>query len=147
MLAYLRRYPGPVSLSVGLLLLNIVIEMSLPQVIGAAVNQLERHRTGGATFEPWSYLRLFLALVVVRAAAGMVVGPIRNRLVQRVINDLRGGPLRRLAAAGVSVPRPVEHRRTDLAVNDRHVAADGLHVRLPVHVGGHRGRLGGDARR
>lgn len=90
MLAYLRRYPGPVSLSVGLLLLNIVIEMSLPQVIGAAVNQLERHRTGGATFEPWSYLRLFLALVVVRAAAGMVVGPIRNRLVQRVINDLRG---------------------------------------------------------
>lgn len=90
MLAYLRRYPGPVSASVGLLLLNIVIEMALPQVIGAAVNQLERHRTGGAIFEPWSYLKLFLALVLVRAGAGMLVGPIRNRLVQRVINDLRG---------------------------------------------------------
>jgi len=89
MLAYLRRYPGPVLLSVGLLLVNIAIEMSLPQVIGAAVNQLERHRTVGAPFVPWFYLQVFVALVVVRAVVGMIVGPIRNRLVQRVINDLR----------------------------------------------------------
>jgi ABC-type multidrug transport system fused ATPase/permease subunit len=89
MLAYLRRYPGPVALAVGLLLVNIAIEMSLPQIIGAAVNQLERHRTSGASFQPWAYLQLFLALVVLRAVVGMVVGPIRNRLVQRVINDLR----------------------------------------------------------
>jgi len=78
-----------VALAVGLLLANIGIEMYLPQIIGRAVNQLERHRTSGGAFEPWTYLGVFLGWVVVRAGLGMLVGPIRNRLVQRVINDLR----------------------------------------------------------
>lgn len=89
MMAYLRRYPGPLSLAVGLLLLNIAIEMSLPQIIGAAVTGLEQHRSTGASFEPWLLLQIFVALVLVRAGVGILVGPIRNRLVQRVINDLR----------------------------------------------------------
>ena len=48
MLAYLRRYPGALAVSVGLLLVNIAIEMTLPRIIGSALTQLERHRASGA---------------------------------------------------------------------------------------------------
>src|SRR4030095_5047861 len=88
-MAYVWAYPGTVTLSLSLLVTNIAIEMSLPQVIGAAINQLQRHQESGLPFEPWPFLRVFMALVLVRAAVGFVVGRLRNRLVQRVLNDLR----------------------------------------------------------
>ena len=39
-LVFLRRYPGAVAASVGLLLVNISIEMAQPQIIGSAITQL-----------------------------------------------------------------------------------------------------------
>ncbi|MCC6234557.1 MAG: ABC transporter ATP-binding protein [Verrucomicrobiales bacterium] len=88
-LAYLPRYPAAVAWSVGLLLVNVAIEMGLPQVIGSAMTQLQRHQDWGAPFEPWLYVQVFVGLVLVRGGVGYILGPIRNRLVQRVLNDLR----------------------------------------------------------
>lgn len=88
-LTYLRRWPVAAALSVGLLLVNLAIEMSMPQVIGQAMTDLEAHQRRGDSFDPWWYVRLFGALVLVRAGVGYLLGPIRNCLVQRVLNDLR----------------------------------------------------------
>jgi ABC-type multidrug transport system fused ATPase/permease subunit len=88
-LRYLQSYPAGVSLAVGLLLVNIGIEMTLPQIVGAAMTGMQRHETSGAPFSPWPLVTLFLALVAARAILGTVLGPIRNRSVQLALNDLR----------------------------------------------------------
>ena len=38
--AFLRRYPVPVALSIGLLLVNLSIEMCLPQFFDITITQL-----------------------------------------------------------------------------------------------------------
>src|SRR5205807_3047241 len=43
----------------------------------------------GATFELRAYVLLFVSLVLVRAGNGIILGPIRNRLVQRTLGDIR----------------------------------------------------------
>ena len=88
-MAFLRRYPVQAALSVSLLLVNIAIEMALPQVLGSAITQLRRHMEWNAVFEPRVYVLLFLALVLIRTANGIILGPIRNRLVQRTLGDIR----------------------------------------------------------
>ena len=45
-LAFLRRYPGRVTLCLGLLLVNIAIEMTLPQILGNAITGLRAHVSG-----------------------------------------------------------------------------------------------------
>lgn len=90
-LAFLGRYPAAASLSIGLLLVNIAIEMLQPQILGSAITQLRWHVEWGAVFQPRVYVWLFFSLVLVRAANGFLLGPIRNRLVQRVLSDIRGG--------------------------------------------------------
>lgn len=88
-LRYLKAYPVGVSLAVGLLLVNIGIEMSLPQIVGAAMTGMQRHETSGAPFEPWTFVVAFLSLITLRAVVGIILGPIRNRAVQQALNDLR----------------------------------------------------------
>ncbi len=87
-LAFLAKYPRQVTLCVGLLFVNICIELSLPQILGTAITNLGLHRPG-ETFPIRDYVQLFLSLVVIRAGVGFILGPIRNRLVQRTLADIR----------------------------------------------------------
>ncbi len=88
-LAFLGRYPGRIAVCISLLLVNISIEMSLPQIIGSAVTNLRWHMEWGAEFARNSYVLLFLSLVLIRAGVGHVMGPARNRLVQTTLGDIR----------------------------------------------------------
>jgi len=88
-IAFLGRYPAQVALSIWLLLVNIAIEMVLPQVLGSAITSLRWHVEWGAWFDLRAYVLLFLSLVVVRCGNGILLGPIRNRLVQRTLGDIR----------------------------------------------------------
>ena len=99
-LPFLGNYPGWVALSLGLLLVNIAIEMTLPQILGNAINALRLPPEARTAFDLWDYVRLFLALVLVRAGVGYILGPIRNRTIQRALGDLRAtlyNALQRLA--------------------------------------------------
>ena len=87
-IAFLAKYPRQVALCVGLLLVNIAIELSLPQILGTAITDLRLHKPG-EIFPIWDYVQLFLALVVIRAGVGFMLGPVRNRLVQRTLGDIR----------------------------------------------------------
>ncbi|MEW6161188.1 MAG: ABC transporter ATP-binding protein [Verrucomicrobiota bacterium] len=88
-LAFLRRYPRRVTFCIAMLLVNIAIEMLLPQILGDAITSLRWHSEWGAAFDPWTYVQLFGALVLIRAGVGYVVGPARNRLVQNTLGDIR----------------------------------------------------------
>ncbi len=88
-LSFLRKYPGRVALCLGLLLINISIEMTLPQVLGNAITGLRNHVAASATFSIWPYAQLFLGLVTLRAAVGFMLGPIRNRTIQTTLGDIR----------------------------------------------------------
>jgi len=87
-LAFLAKYPRYVALCVGLLLVNISIELSLPQILGTAITDLRLHKAG-EVFPIRDYVQLFLSLVIIRAGVGWILGPIRNRLVQRTLADIR----------------------------------------------------------
>ncbi len=89
-IAFLRKYPREVTVSITLLLINISIEMSLPQILGSAITNLRWHVEWGAEFSPYTYVSLFVSLVLVRAGVGYILGPIRNLLVQRTLSDIRG---------------------------------------------------------
>ncbi|MBM3822708.1 MAG: ABC transporter ATP-binding protein [Verrucomicrobia bacterium] len=88
-LSFLRAYPGAVALSIGLLLVNIAIEMVSPQILGDAITQLGWHMEWGAAFDPMVFVWLFGSLVLVRSGNGWLLGPVRNRLVQRTLGDIR----------------------------------------------------------
>jgi ATP-binding cassette subfamily B protein len=87
--SFLRKYPGAVALSFGLLLVNIAIEMSLPQIIGNSITRLRQSLDTGRHFSLWPPVMLFVALVCLRAVVGWILGPIRNRTVQRTLGDIR----------------------------------------------------------
>jgi ATP-binding cassette subfamily B protein len=70
-------------------LINITIEMTLPQIIGNAITNLRWHMEWGAEFERNGYVGLFLSLVLIRAGIGHLLGPTRNRLVQQTLADIR----------------------------------------------------------
>jgi ATP-binding cassette subfamily B protein len=88
-LAFLRRYPGRITLCLALLLVNISIEMTLPQIIGNTITELQRSQELGVAFSPWLYAQIFLSLVLVRAGVGIILGPVRNRTVQGTLADIR----------------------------------------------------------
>src|SRR5438876_11681563 len=99
-LVFLRAYPAPVVLSVSLLLVNIAVELSLPQILGSAITQLRWHIEWGAPLDLRAGVLLFVSLVLVRAGNGILLGPIRNRLIQRTLGDIRAAiydSLQRLA--------------------------------------------------
>jgi ABC-type multidrug transport system fused ATPase/permease subunit len=88
-LVFLRRYPFQVAGCLGLLLVNIAIEMTLPQILGNAITGLRKSIPGVPGFNLSHALWLFLGLVTLRAGVGFVLGPMRNRLVQRTLGDIR----------------------------------------------------------
>jgi ATP-binding cassette subfamily B protein len=99
-LSFLRKYPGRVTLCLALLLVNISIEMTLPQIIGNTITDLRRAVELHLPFSPWVGVWLFVALVLVRFGVGLILGPIRNRTVQATLADIRAAiydALQRLA--------------------------------------------------
>jgi ABC-type multidrug transport system fused ATPase/permease subunit len=88
-LSFMGKYPGRISICISLLLVNISIEMILPQIIGNGVSSLRWHIEWGAYFDQKSYVYLILSLVIVRAGVGHLLGPIRNKIVHLTLNDLR----------------------------------------------------------
>jgi len=89
MLRFLRPYRAAATLAVSLLLVNIAIEMALPQIIGTVITQLRFHGEWGAPVELAAWVKLFTALVLIRAGVGYLLGPIRNRVIQRTLGDIR----------------------------------------------------------
>ena len=83
---FLGKRPGWTALSIGLLLLNISIELSLPQFLGFTITALGGTAADGSLGKT---LGLFLGLVVLRAGVGLVLGPIRNRTAQTALGDVR----------------------------------------------------------
>jgi ATP-binding cassette subfamily B protein len=88
-LAFLKTYPRQVTLSVSLLLVIIGIDLTLPQIIGNTITGLRARLAGTGDFELAAHVRLFVLLVVLRGAFAMLLGPIRNRAIQRTLGDIR----------------------------------------------------------
>lgn len=88
---FLRYDPWRVAGSIGFLLVNIGIELTLPQLLGRSITGLGRATTPGG--EPFPLVRmvlLFLGLVTLRTVVGMVLGPLRNITAQRTLGRIRG---------------------------------------------------------
>ena len=99
-MGFLKKYPGRVSLCLSLLLVAIGIEMTLPQIIGNAINRLRHAVPAGAAFSPWPYVGYFLSLVLLRSLVSYFVGTLRNRITQPALGDIRAAiynALQRLA--------------------------------------------------
>ena len=88
-LAFLRHYPGRVTVCLSLLLLNIGIDLSIPQFIGDAITELRRFVDEQAPFAPGLYVQIILSLSLLRTGIAYILGPIRNRTVQATLNDIR----------------------------------------------------------
>lgn len=86
---FLRRRPQMVALSLGLLLVNIAIELSLPQFLGNAITALGQPAEAVPGFSLSRTVAVFAALVVLRTAIGFILGPIRNLTAQRTLGDVR----------------------------------------------------------
>lgn len=85
---FFGRRPGWVALSIGLLLVNISIELYLPQIPGNAITALGNAQDA-ASVSLVGPVVLLLSLVTLRAGVGLVLGPVRNRTVQRTMGDIR----------------------------------------------------------
>src|SRR3954470_17395572 len=88
-LKFLSRYRWAAALAISLLLVNITIEMSLPQILGSAITQLRQYIAGQGDFPLGLYVQILVALVLIRAGVGFLLGPIRNRVIQRTLGDIR----------------------------------------------------------
>jgi ATP-binding cassette subfamily B protein len=88
-LAFLAPYPVRSALCIALLSVNISIEMTLPRILGDTINDLQTHAAARDTFSPAPAVTLFLALVIVRMCVGFILGPLRNRLIQQTLGDIR----------------------------------------------------------
>lgn len=88
-LKFLRKYQRGALLAVGLLLINIAIEMTLPQILGSAITGLREAATEGGDFPLGVYVKIFVGLVLIRGGVGFILGPIRNRVIQRTLGDIR----------------------------------------------------------
>src|SRR2546430_6889157 len=88
-LKFLRRYRRGALVAVGLLLINIAIEMTLPQILGSAITGLRDSAAGRGDFPLGLYVQIFVGLVLIRGGVGFILGPIRNRVIQRTLGDIR----------------------------------------------------------
>src|SRR5260221_6537596 len=88
-LAFLRKYPARVALCLALLLVIVAIDVSFPQFIGEAINDLRRDVEEHAAFSPSLYVQILLSLVLLRSGLAYVLGPIRNRTIQATLGDVR----------------------------------------------------------
>lgn len=90
MLSFLGQYRGRVAVCLLLLFVNLGIEMAQPQIVGSAITNLGWHLEWGAEFAAGPYVLLFVALALVRAGVGHLLGPIRNQVVHGALGDIRG---------------------------------------------------------
>lgn len=88
-LSFLKRYPWQTAVVIGLLLVNLCFEMTLPRISGTAINQLREAVATGQPFEPWFLAGCFIGVALLRAAGGFVLGRLRNRLIQGTLRDIR----------------------------------------------------------
>src|SRR5437762_6496663 len=88
-LAFLRKYPGRVTICLSMLLINLGIDVSLPQFIGDAITDLRRYVEQQVPFSPGLYVQIILSLVLIRTGLAYILGPIRNRTVQATLADIR----------------------------------------------------------
>jgi ATP-binding cassette subfamily B protein len=88
-LSFLKRYTAGTVLAIGMLLVNIGLEMTLPRVSGTAINNLKDAFARGISYDPWILAGLFIGLALVRAVLGFALGRLRNRLVQGTLKDIR----------------------------------------------------------
>ena len=87
---FLRDDPWHVAGSIGLLLVNISIELSLPLILGRGITGLGRGPSQpGDAFPLRAAVLLFGSLVLTRATVGMVLGPLRNITAQRAVGRIR----------------------------------------------------------
>jgi len=86
---FLARYPRLMAFSIGLLLVNISIELYLPQIIGDCITALRFHAERSLPFDYRPFVYLYGSLVLIRAGVGYILGPIRNRAMQGSLADLR----------------------------------------------------------
>jgi len=77
-----------VAASVGLLLVNIGIELYLPQIPGDAITALGQSEPP-VGFSLARAVVLLMGLVTLRAVIGLFLGPLRNRTAQRTLGDIR----------------------------------------------------------
>lgn len=87
-LAFLGCRPGWVLLSVSLLLVNIGIELILPQFLGNAITRLQDPVAAQNYPLAWSVM-VFSGLVLLRTLVGFILGPIRNRTAITTLGDIR----------------------------------------------------------
>ena len=88
-LSFLKHYPAGTAAAVGLLLVNITLEMAMPRVSGTAINQLRDALAAHETYNPWGLAGLFVTLALTRSGLGFITGRVRNRLVQDTLRDIR----------------------------------------------------------
>jgi ATP-binding cassette, subfamily B, multidrug efflux pump len=87
--SFLGKYPGRVALCLSLLLVNISIEMTLPQIIGDMITDLRQATAESLSWSPWLSVRLFVSLVLIRFGVGLILGRARNRTIQATLVDIR----------------------------------------------------------
>src|SRR2546430_2862184 len=87
--AFLHQYPVRVALCLTLLLINLSIDLSLPQFIGNAITELKEYVDEQIPFSPRLYVQIILSLVLIRTGLAYILGPIRNRTVQATLADIR----------------------------------------------------------
>jgi ABC-type multidrug transport system fused ATPase/permease subunit len=88
-LSFLKRYSGFAALAVGMLFVNICLEMSLPRISGTAINRLKDALATGTVYAPWFLAGVYLSVAVLRAMVGFILGRVRNRLIQSTLRDIR----------------------------------------------------------
>ncbi len=87
-LKFLGARPSWVTFSIGLLLVNIGIELSIPQFVGHAITALG-HPDPARPFRLYQTVGLFLGFVTLRTVVGLVLGPLRNRTALETLGDIR----------------------------------------------------------
>ena len=88
-LTFLAHYRWGVTAAISLVFFNIALEMALPQVSGAAINQLRAVGKGSGVFDPWRLAEIYFGLAALRAVGGFTVGRLRGHLVQSTLKDVR----------------------------------------------------------
>jgi ATP-binding cassette subfamily B protein len=93
----MKRYSRGTTVAIGLLLVTIGLEMTLPRISGKAITQLRgemafRQGTAAAPTgwsSPWSYAELFVGVAFLRGCLAFAMGRLRNVLVQGTLKDIR----------------------------------------------------------
>ena len=88
-LSFLKNYPLSTATAVGLLLVNISLEMAMPRVSGTAINQLRDALARHQVYNPWKLAVLFVSLALIRSTLAFIMGRVRNLLVQGTLRDIR----------------------------------------------------------